>query len=213
MSTTTERSLVHYNNSVSLMEALHERDSDGQMEWMLRMFDPKTTIPQSVDREHRRLSVLGSYDILDTPPELEFESITQEAKEYFDVPIAVVSLVDFGRQWFKSIQGLDAKETPRSCSFCAHVVERMDEPCNPVMVIPDATKDDRFKDNPLVKDKDGLQLRFYAGAPLISPEGPKLGAFCIIDTKPRPEGLTVQQQLRLEAFARFAVYQMISRCA
>ncbi|KAL7556447.1 hypothetical protein ACA910_014395 [Epithemia clementina (nom. ined.)] len=183
----------------------------GESDWMLKMFDPETTILQNPDWELERLSVLDSYNILDSPTEQEFESITQEAKDYFNVPIAVVSLVDFDRQWFKSIQGLDAKETPRSCSFCAHVVARKDEPCtNPIMVIPDAAKDARFQDNPLVQGD--LNLRFYAGAPLRSPEGPKLGAFCIIDTKPRQEGLSAQEQLKLETFARMAVYQMIARC-
>ncbi|KAL7555508.1 hypothetical protein ACA910_014123 [Epithemia clementina (nom. ined.)] len=219
MSTTAaDRSITHYSNAVSLMQALQEKiDANGGQEptcdWMLQIYDPETTVPQTPDREYDRLSVLKSYQILDTPRELEFESITQEAKEFFQVPIVVVSLVDLGRQWFKSIQGLDAvSETPRSCSFCAHVVAREDEPrCDPVLVIPDATQDARFSHNPLVQD--GLKVRFYAGAPLISPEGPKLGAFCILDTKPRPQGLSVTEKLRLQDFARFAVYHMITRCS
>ena len=209
-SPTAERSVVHYSTPDSLRDALSETYTSDDSDWILGITDKETTVVQTVAGEHRRLSVLGSYNILDSPPELEFDCITQEAKDYFDVPIAVVSLVDLGRQWFKSIKGLDANETPRSCSFCAHVVQRQDERCNPVMVIPDATKDDRFKDNPLVKD--GLKVRFYAGAPIVSPEGPKLGSFCIIDTKPRPGGLTIKEQLRLQDLARLIVYQMITRC-
>ena len=118
-----------------------------------------------------------------------------------------VSLVDMGRQWFKSIQGLDADQTPRSCAFCAHVVQRKET--SGVMVIEDATKDPRFAENPLVVG--GPKIRYYAGAPLKSPEGVILGSFCVIDFKPHPEGLTIEQKQRLHMFASEAVYAMITR--
>jgi GAF domain-containing protein len=193
-----------------LAEALREVNEDGTNEWELTNFDVETTIPPTLAAEVERLHVLQSYDILDSDDqEEEFSYITQEAKELFDVPIAVVSLVDMGRQWFKSIQGLDAQETPRSCAFCAHVIQRKADAAT-VMVVADATQDVRFKDNPLVTG--GLGVRFYAGAPLISPEGPKLGTLCLIDMKPRPQGLTKAEQRRLSEMAEEVVYNMISRC-
>jgi GAF domain-containing protein len=192
-------------------EALREVNEDGANEWELTNFDVETTIPPTLEAEVERLRVLQSYDILDSDDnEEEFAHITQEAKEYFNVPIVAISLVDMGRQWHKSIQGLDVQEVPRSCSFCTHVIQRKERAAT-VMVIPDATQDVRFKDNPLVTG--GLKVRFYAGAPLISPEGPKLGSLCIIDFKARPEGLTRTEQNRLTAMAEEVVYNMISRCA
>jgi GAF domain-containing protein len=194
----------------ALAEALREVNDDGTNEWELTNFDVETTIPPTLEAEVERLHVLQSYNILDSDgQEEEFAHITQEAKEYFNVPIVVISLVELGRQWHKSIQGLDVQEVPRSCSFCAHVIQRK-ERAPTVMVVPDATQDVRFKDNPLVTG--GLKVRFYAGAPLISPEGPKLGTLCILDFKPRPEGLTKTEQNRLIAMAEEVVYNMISRC-
>jgi GAF domain-containing protein len=191
-------------------EALREVNEDGTNDWELTNFDVETTIPPSLAAEVERLHVLQSYDILDSDVhEPEFSYITQEAKEYFNVPIVVVTLVDLGRQWFKSIQGLDVQETPRSCAFCAHVIQRKVRAAN-VMVVPDATQDVRFKDNPLVTG--GPEVRFYAGAPLISPEGPKLGTLCLIGMEPRPEGLTKAEQKRLSEMAEEVVYNMISRC-
>jgi GAF domain-containing protein len=194
----------------ALAEALREVNEDGTNEWELTNYDAETTIPPTLEAEAERLHVLHSYDILDSDVlEAEFSYITQEAKEYFNVPIVVVSLVDLGRQWFKSIQGLDAQETPRSCAFCSHVIQRK-ECAAPVMIVPDASQDVRFKENPLVTGD--LGLRFYAGAPLISPEGPKLGTLCLLDTKPRPEGLTKAEQRKLTEMAAEVVYNMISRC-
>jgi GAF domain-containing protein len=194
----------------ALAEALREVNDDGSNEWELTNFDVETTIPPTLEAEVERLHVLQSYNILDSDAhEAEFSSITQEAKIAFDVPIVLVSFVDLGRQWFKSKQGLDAEETPRSCAFCAHVIQRKEQVAT-VMVVPDATKDVRFQDNPLVTG--GLKVRFYAGAPLISPEGPKLGTLCLLDTKPRPEGLTKAEQRRLSEMAAEVVFNMVSRC-
>jgi hypothetical protein len=136
-----------YTSSEDLAEALAGQKIE---EWKLPTFDSKTSQrdPNDVERETLRLMVLKSYDVLDSEKEDEFEEITKEATAYFNVPVAVVSLVDMGRQWFKSIQGFPASETPRCISFCQHVVKRK-ERLGP-MIVEDANLDDRFKDNPLV---------------------------------------------------------------
>ena len=128
--------------------------------------------------ESARIEALHALQILDTPPEERFDRITKIAQIMFDVPIALVSLVDVNRQWFKSCAGLSATETPRSMSFCSHAILNED-----VMSIEDAKKDERFTDNPLVTGEP--HIRFYAGKPIRDPNGKKLGTLCIIDTKPR----------------------------
>lgn len=128
--------------------------------------------------EEARLRALKSLDILDTPAEERFDRLTRLAKRMFDVPIALVSLVDGNRQWFKSSMGLDVRETPRDISFCGHAILG-DE----VFYIPDTKKDERFTDNPLVTGEP--KIRFYAGCPLRSLTGSKHGTLCIIDKKPR----------------------------
>lgn len=193
--------------TTEIYQNLHQSVINNDGMWKLGIVEETTTIPQTLEAELNRLLVLKSYDILETEMEPEFEDITKEAAALFNVPIAVVSLVDMGRQWFKSIQGLAAAETPRSCAFCAHVVQR--KSTEGVMVVADATKDPRFTENPLVAG--GPEIRFYAGAPLKSPEGHVLGSFCIIDMKPHPEGLTTYQKERLQRFADEAVYAMITR--
>jgi PAS domain S-box-containing protein len=128
--------------------------------------------------EQQRLATLNSYAILDSPPEAAFDRITRMAARIFNVPIALISLVDTNRQWFKSCYGLDAQETSRDVAFCAHAILG-----NEVLVIPDATLDPRFANNPLVTGEP--HIRFYAGAPLHTREGFNVGTLCIIDTKPR----------------------------
>jgi diguanylate cyclase (GGDEF)-like protein len=128
--------------------------------------------------EAQRLESLRRLAILDTPAEERFDRITRTAARLFDAPIALVTLVDASRQWFKSAQGLDLMETPRDVSFCAHALLG-DEP----FVVPDTKRDPRFADNPLVTGPP--YVRFYAGMPLEGPEGLKLGTLCIIDKKPR----------------------------
>ena len=134
----------------------------------------KPDIPKN---EHSRLGTLRSLDILDTLPEERFDRLTRMAKRMFGVPIALVSLVDENRQWFKSCFGLDAKETSREVSFCGHTI--LD---NEVLVISNACDDPRFADNPLVLNEP--EIRFYAGCPLIV-NGYRLGTLCIIDQRPR----------------------------
>jgi diguanylate cyclase (GGDEF)-like protein len=128
--------------------------------------------------EETRLKTLRSLNILDTSPEERFDRLTRMAKRMFGVPIALVSLVDENRQWFKSCIGLPVSETPRDISFCGHAILG-DE----IFIIPDATKDERFADNPLVLNEP--HIRFYAGCPLRHLDGSKLGTLCIIDQKPR----------------------------
>ncbi|MDH4261438.1 MAG: sensor domain-containing diguanylate cyclase [Spirochaetia bacterium] len=128
--------------------------------------------------EKTRLHTLVSLNILDTPQEERFDRITRMAKHLFKVPIALVSLIDENRQWFKSCIGLSVLETPRDISFCGHAILG-----NSVFMIPDATKDERFSDNPLVLNDPFI--RFYAGCPLSAPNGSKLGTLCLIDREAR----------------------------
>ncbi|WP_070106572.1 GGDEF domain-containing protein [Burkholderia plantarii] len=128
--------------------------------------------------EASRLARLHGLNLLDTPDEERFDRIARLARRIFDVPIALVSLIDENRQWFKSCFGLAERETPRDVSFCAHAILSHD-----ALVIPDATLDPRFADNPLVTGAPGI--RFYAGHPLALPDGTNLGTLCLIDTRPR----------------------------
>lgn len=128
--------------------------------------------------EDVRLAALRKYDILDTDPEEAFDRITRLASELLDMPVALISLVDEGRQWFKSAFGLQASETPRDVSFCGHAILGQD-----VMVVDDAEADQRFHDNPLVSGD--MHVRFYAGAPLRSRDGHAIGTLCVLDAAPR----------------------------
>lgn len=135
--------------------------------------------PPATPRDERtRLETLRSLKLLDTSPSERFDRLTRIARRMFGVPISLVSLVDDNRQWFKSRQGLDATETPRDISFCGHAILDDD-----IFIVPDATKDNRFVDNPLVTDNPNI--RFYAGVPLRVSNGSKIGTLCIIDEKPR----------------------------
>lgn len=128
--------------------------------------------------ETQRLLSLQSLRILDTPAEERYDRITRMARRLFDVDICVFSLVDSDRQWFKSRVGLEAQQTPRDISFCGHAITGSGP-----LVVPDATKDARFADNPLVTGPP--HVRFYAGQPIRCPAGFRIGVFCIIHTEPR----------------------------
>lgn len=141
------------------------------------------------DNEVFRLNSLRRLDVLDTDPEERFDSLTRIAKSQFGVQTALVSLVDAGRQWFKSRQGLDATETPRDISFCAHAILGDD-----VFVVENAAEHPDFADNPLVAH--GPCIRFYAGAPLHAPDGNCVGTLCVIDPSPRTLALAERQMLR-----------------
>ncbi len=135
--------------------------------------------PPLPDDEAERVAALRRLGILDTPPEERFDRHTRIASALFRVPIALVSLVDADRQWFKSCFGTDVCESSRETSFCAHAIAGNTN----LLVVPDALQDERFRDNPLVSD--GPRIRFYAGSVLHSPEGKRIGTLCILDVRPR----------------------------
>lgn len=135
----------------------------------------KASTPQ---HESDRINALQRYQILDTPAEKNFDELIYLASQICEAPIALISLIDTKRQWFKAKQGLDICETHRDYAFCAQAI--LDEE---ILIIPDATQDDRFKENPLVTGDPNI--RFYAGAPLITPDHQRLGTLCVIDRKPR----------------------------
>ena len=149
--------------------------------------------------EERRLAVLESYCVLDTPAESGFDNITRLAQHFFGTRIALVSLIDRNRQWFKSRIGLDVEETHRDLAFCAHAI--LDDG---VLVVPDATKDPRFAGNPLVTGEPNI--RFYAGAPLVA-DGHKLGTLCVIDDTPRG-GFDAREAETLTQLARLVVDEL-----
>ncbi|WP_285415983.1 sensor domain-containing diguanylate cyclase [Pseudomonas sp. efr-133-TYG-5] len=134
--------------------------------------------PSKPVNEAARIQVLHGLNVLDSAPEERFDRLTRLAKRLFNVPIALVTLVDKDRQWFKSCVGLDVNETSRDVSFCGHAILQ-DE----LLLVPDAKQDERFHDNPLVTGAPNI--RFYAGYPLTVPNGNKMGTLCLIDTQPR----------------------------
>ena len=151
------------------------------------------------EHEVARLNALRDYRVLDTAAEAAYDDLTQVAAFVCDTPIALVSLIDVDRQWFKSKVGITASETPRDMAFCAHTI--LDQI---PLIVEDTSKDIRFAANPLVTG-DPL-IRFYAGAPLITPEGHALGTLCAIDRVPRR--LTLAQTVALSALARQVVAQL-----
>jgi hypothetical protein len=172
----------------------------------LPIVDRNTTEVKTMKQEVERLLVLQSYLILDAEREDAFERITGIASRVFDVPIALVSFVDLGRQWFLSNRGMgDVRETPRKDSFCAHLVQGKYN----ILIVPDATKDVRFKDNPLVTGAP--EIRFYAGVPLVSPEGHRLGSVCIISPNARPQGLTQAEQETLHDLSAMTINALVDR--
>lgn len=145
-----------------------------------------------------RVKVLRSLGVLDTPPEPDYDDLTQIAAQICQVPIALISLIDADRQWFKSRIGLEATSTPRQDSFCAHAIC---EPDQGLFIIRDAREDARFASNPLVSGDP--KIRFYAGAPLVTHDGWALGTLCVIDRRPRE--LTADQRRALTSLSRHVV--------
>jgi len=143
------------------------------------------------ENENRRLRALADYNIMDSLPEQAYDDFTKLASAICNTPIALITLLDDKRQWFKSNIGLDVNQTPRSQAFCAHAI--MDT--NEVMIVEDATVDERFAFNPLVTADPNI--RFYAGAPLVTPTGEALGTICVIDREPRKITETQLEALRI----------------
>ena len=172
-------------------------------------FEPKPLWParKSADPafcgDADRLTVMASYGLDDLTGDDELQRTVDFAARLCDAPIALISLVEDERQRFLARTGIDVDETPRPTSFCAHAMLEMAP-----MEVPDATLDPRFTDNPLVTGEPNI--RFYAGAPLVSVEGAPLGSLCIIDTEPRPEGLTELQRDGLEVLARGVMQRLLS---
>ena len=152
-----------------------------------------------VANEAERLKALHQYRILDTDPEQAFDDLTLIASQICGAPIALISLVDEDRQWFKSRVGVEVQETSRSVSFCAHAIQQQG-----IFTVPDTLNDARFRDNPLVQGDP--HIRFYAGAPITTQDGYALGTLCVIDYVPRK--LTNDQNNALEALERQVAAQL-----
>jgi GAF domain-containing protein len=146
-----------------------------------------------------RIAALQKYAILDTEPERAFDDLTLLASCICKTPIALISLVDEDRQWFKSKIGVAASETPRDIAFCSTAIQQSE-----VMVVPDTLQDERFRNNPLVTAEP--RIRFYAGAPLINEEGYALGTLCVVDRAPREFG--PDQKEALQALGRLVLAQL-----
>ena len=168
------------------------------------MSDHRTGLNSAAERE--RIAALRAYGVLHTPPESAYDELVGLAARLCDTPIALISLVADDEQWFKARVGLEAPSTARDLSFCDHAMRG-----EAVMVVPDATLDPRFSDNALVTGAP--HIRFYAGAPLVSPDGQPLGSLCVIDSRPRPEGLTDLQEHTLTVLAHQVVTLMELRRA
>ena len=156
-------------------------------------------MPRQPENEPERLRTLRDYAVLDTAPEADFDDLARLAALVCGTPTALVSLVDADRQWFKARVGISFTETPREDAFCAHAILQ-----DGVFVVPDALSDPRFKDNPLVVRDP--RVRFYAGAPLIAPDGSALGTLCVLDVEPRR--IAPEQAEALRALAREVVSQL-----
>ena len=153
---------------------------------------------QKLDEEGR-LKTLEKYAILDSEPERAFDDLVLLATQVCGTPIALITLIDEDRQWFKSKVGISISETPRDIAFCAKAIQQ-----SSVFVVPDASKDERFKHNPFVVNEPNV--RFYAGAPLMTEDGYALGTLCVIDCKPRE--FSADQTDALMALSRLAMAQL-----
>lgn len=197
------RSVVDYSCEADLQSALA---AVSIVDWRLQVPDSEAE-PEDVHIELKRLWTLKSYLLLDADKEEAFDRLTQEARTFYHVPTSLISLIDLGRQFFLSNTGNpgDVRESPRSVAFCSHTILNK----NGILVVNDTFLDERFCHNPLVTTSP--YLRFYAGAPLISPEGYRLGTFCVEGPEPRPEGLSEEELDKLLAYADQAMQLMVQR--
>ncbi|WP_427025328.1 GAF domain-containing protein [Aureimonas ureilytica] len=168
--------------------------------------EPEDSPKTRPDREAERLAALAAYGILDTPPEQAFDDIVLLARALCRAPVALVSLVDRDRQWFKARSGFEPCQTPLEQSVCSHALGQTD-----LLIIPDLTLDARTRANTLVTGEPFL--RFYAGAPLVTPAGEVLGTLCVLDHVPRADGLTEAEGEALSALSRQVVTQLELRLA
>lgn len=157
----------------------------------------KFVVPERPANEAERQAALDAYGLETPHADPELDALVEEAAATFAVPTALISLIDHDRQWFPARVGMKAQSTPRSISFCGHAINHS-EP----FVVPDATADERFAGNPLVIDSEGI--RFYAGAPLVTPEGHRIGTLCLIGRTPRAR-LDADESSRLTALADRAI--------
>jgi GAF domain-containing protein len=156
-------------------------------------------VPIMSTNDAARVSAVQKYAILDSEPEQAFDDLTLLASYVCKTPIALISLIDEDRQWFKSKVGISATETSRDIAFCSTAIQQPD-----VFVVPDTLQDERFRTNPLVVSEPNI--RFYAGAPLINEDGYALGTLCVIDRAPR--NLAVDQEAALKALSRLVLMQL-----
>ena len=190
----------HLKNVFENAEKQEMQNLDQALDWVLENFDAETTHRQTMEEELRRLLVLKSFLALDIERHEAFDRITAQAQKYFRCPINIIGLMDLGRQWLVSSIGLgDTKEVPRKATVCIHTIQSTLD----CLVIPDATKDARFSNSAFVTGPPNV--RFYAGVPLISKEGYKLGTLCIVDSVARPDGLSADERDMLKALAAEAM--------
>jgi two-component sensor histidine kinase len=182
-----------------------DQDMDNQQSELLGSLPESFIRPPLPLDEPQRLIALKRYDLLDTPPEQAFDRIARLAAGVLGMPISLITLIDATRQWFKSRHGLDVPWTRREVAFCSYTILNT-EP----LVVVDAAADDRFADNPLVSEDPNI--RFYAGAPLVTPDGHVLGTLCVIDRSPHPEFSNEQQRL-LQDLAELVMTEIEARSA
>lgn len=191
---------------IDAVDSPFDEDLNMNLDWIVEGYDQETCNKPNVATELRRLAVLKSYRLIGQGREVAYERLCSLASRIFKVPMTLISIIDLGRQYYISSRGMgDAQEGPRKSSICAHnIMSKLD-----LVVIPDATKDWRFKDSAQVT---GMRhLRFYAGAPLVCPEGYRLGTLCVMDTKPRPEGLSLAQKQNLMEIAAMIMDVMVEQ--
>jgi hypothetical protein len=228
VSSSAFRSVLHYRTADELVRALQSfsiSDSDGCLsssreedakspcsfssssDWQLSNYDRENSIEPTVEQEARRLLALKSFQILETAREDEFDQVAREVRDRLGVPWTVMGFVDLGRVWVKASGGstFDATEVSRCDSFCAHAVLKREG----ILVVRDLALDSRFRDNPYVAGSPGF--RFHVGVPLVTPDGFKLGSICVLDSKPRLQGLTLEDEAFLETKARETIDLLMAR--